>query len=587
MLFGHLTQNDSVTDPYDEVVLKSGALIYGYNGIDIYSKKITLYGAKIQTVPGVIVLAATRNYTGTPGDEYDTFPGTLEIALRDDSQGNKSSLAGGAASLYFANLIIDSNDPVAKNLDIQDFIALEAAPGAAISVPSPKGTVDATNPVIAVNGLLVLRGANATYALSPYSMSAQTLLFADDARMINGQGSSGSGEPLVVGLDPADRDTYQGYANADPELVLMLSDGTIIKKAASTDSVPDAGYNCGGVPCTSSQYQEWLQSQRNPTDPGGSVALGDVAGPSVDSPSGETADDALFGGLTEPAPNAPAQAQVAERASGIVTSLVSEGIAVPEAEVQTFLSTLDEGTLSSDLLVLYVLSEFDNSGPITPNPRVVNASTTFELISVDMTDVKAALAPVLNWSPNGSVAASDAYSAVKEAVSIVASPQFVQAHYAKNAEMYANPPQTESALTGGAFGNPSDWKKVESDDAHNLGSSQGNVSYVYVGNDDRYKGYQYVFDASGNLVTDPANMGTYNVADPTTDGADHVWNDILPWILLGSSENDPTSPSQRLDAALAAFPQIAAEIGVEQLKLIVFNFQKMASPAGSPAQVGI
>ncbi|MDR3134673.1 MAG: hypothetical protein LBU69_01110 [Deltaproteobacteria bacterium] len=414
---------------------------------------------------------------------------------------------------------------------------------------------------------------------------------ADGASIINGQSSSGSVDPLIVGLDVSEQANLQAIVDANPGVVVMLSNGTKLQKASSPSTGGTGEYNCGGIPCTASQYQDWLQSQNNPADPGGSTspAGGTNAGSSPGVFQGAEGDEDYFGVTTPADPVATAQGQVAERANAIVGVLGNEGIAVPEAEVQTFLSTLDEDTLASGLLVLYVMSEFDNSGLSLPNPRVVNATTANEVIAIDMLDVKSALAPVLNWSPNGAVAAPVAYAAVKEAISIVASPQFAQAHYAKNAEMYVSPPQTETALTSGEFGNPSDWQKVTSDATHNLGSGQGNVSYVYVGGDEKYKGYQYVFDASGNLVRDPANMGTYNVADPMVDGANHVWADILPWILLGSSESDPTSTSERLDAAISAFPQVVAEIGVEQLKLIVFSFQKVASQAARPTtgQIGV
>jgi hypothetical protein len=283
------------------------------------------------------------------------------------------------------------------------------------------------------------------------------------------------------------------------------------------------------------------------------------------------------------------QASVAATpASDIVTGLASVGVSVPQSQVQSFLTTLDEDVLGSDLLPLYVLSQFDTSGPVTQSPRLVTSATVDEMVVANMSVVKSSLTKALDSTGAGTAAAVDAYVTVKQALSVVASPEFAQAHYARNAEMYVNPPQTVESLTGGSFGNPSDWQRVTGTQAasRNLGSDEGNVSYVYVGNDERYKGYQYVFDSDGNLVRDPANMGTHNVSDPNSEGSNHVWSDVLPWILLGNSTNDPSTPEQRLNSAIASSPQLASEIGVDRLKLIVFTFQQLKNKTANVAPKG-
>jgi hypothetical protein len=300
-----------------------------------------------------------------------------------------------------------------------------------------------------------------------------------------------------------------------------------------------------------------------------------VGGPANPVESGNPATSSETSGEATPvsSPGVTDSGNVASQANDIAVNLGNEGISVPPSEVESFLTTLEPDVLESDLLVFYVLSQFDTA-PIVQTPRVVNASTSNEVILIDMSTVKAELAPVLNWSGSGGESAAQAYAAIKDAVSIVASPQFVQAHYAKNVEMYSNPPQTVTAIQSGEFGNPSDWRPTS--------TPEGNVSYVYVGNDEQYKGYNYVFDNGGNLVTDPATMGTYNVVDPEANVSDHVWNDILPWILLGNSTNDTTTPEQRIEAAIASYPQLLSEIGAEQLKLIVFSYQQLTSKSSAP-----
>ena len=52
-----------------------------------------------------------------------------------------------------------------------------------------------------------------------------------------------------------------------------------------------------------------------------------------------------------------------------------------------------------------------------------------------------------------------------------------------------------------------------------------------------------IFDANGQLVTDPANAGTYNYA-PSGNGwlgdIHHVISDVIPYSIFGNSPDDPT-----------------------------------------------
>lgn len=57
-----------------------------------------------------------------------------------------------------------------------------------------------------------------------------------------------------------------------------------------------------------------------------------------------------------------------------------------------------------------------------------------------------------------------------------------------------------------------------------------------------------VYDANGNLITDPIDYGSYNYSSPeTAQGAVlHLIFDMLPYILLANSPDDPTPLPERI-----------------------------------------
>jgi hypothetical protein len=55
-----------------------------------------------------------------------------------------------------------------------------------------------------------------------------------------------------------------------------------------------------------------------------------------------------------------------------------------------------------------------------------------------------------------------------------------------------------------------------------------------------------VFDATGKLVTDVVNMGTYNYADPRNNVTGHIMYDVVPYYIFGNTPNDPTSWYHRI-----------------------------------------
>ena len=54
------------------------------------------------------------------------------------------------------------------------------------------------------------------------------------------------------------------------------------------------------------------------------------------------------------------------------------------------------------------------------------------------------------------------------------------------------------------------------------------------------------YNEKGEIVTDYVNQGTYNYADPNTDKLGHVVKDVIPYIFLGNSPNDPTYTYERV-----------------------------------------
>ena len=75
------------------------------------------------------------------------------------------------------------------------------------------------------------------------------------------------------------------------------------------------------------------------------------------------------------------------------------------------------------------------------------------------------------------------------------------------------------------------------------------------GNDDwrgarglMYEGWQLVYDASGHLVTDPVELGTYDYSSPYRSRAGHIELDVTPWVEWGNSTLDTSTRLERLTA---------------------------------------
>jgi hypothetical protein len=82
-------------------------------------------------------------------------------------------------------------------------------------------------------------------------------------------------------------------------------------------------------------------------------------------------------------------------------------------------------------------------------------------------------------------------------------------------------------------------------EVHRMGGAADNEVYLSKDGHD-----EAVYDTAGKLVTDGVNDGSYNYADPYRDSLGHFTVDVLPWIEMGSSPQDPTTKQMRLEAYL-------------------------------------
>jgi hypothetical protein len=80
---------------------------------------------------------------------------------------------------------------------------------------------------------------------------------------------------------------------------------------------------------------------------------------------------------------------------------------------------------------------------------------------------------------------------------------------------------------------------------HRINGADANVNFL---SKDGHN--EAVYDGASKLVTDLVNEGSYNYAHPVLDPLGHFTVDILPWIELGASRQDPTSKQTRLGAYL-------------------------------------
>ena len=123
------------------------------------------------------------------------------------------------------------------------------------------------------------------------------------------------------------------------------------------------------------------------------------------------------------------------------------------------------------------------------------------------------------------------------------SPISMEKHYGRNAENQSDPTpwQSLSDLPQHLFNN---WGETPT---HNLRTS-GNQDWRGKYSSDDYRGWQLIYDASGTLVTDDKNLGSYDFGPPPLEFGTHVWEDITPWLEWGNVSTRESTRVERLAA---------------------------------------
>jgi RHS repeat-associated protein len=96
--------------------------------------------------------------------------------------------------------------------------------------------------------------------------------------------------------------------------------------------------------------------------------------------------------------------------------------------------------------------------------------------------------------------------------------------------------------------NDQDWVKMSPDKAiyHSMGAGNED-NEKFVSPDGKSEA---VFRSDGSVVTDPANMATYNYSSPNKFfGIGHFFADVIPYYMWGNAEDDPTTGWERLTAS--------------------------------------
>lgn len=132
-------------------------------------------------------------------------------------------------------------------------------------------------------------------------------------------------------------------------------------------------------------------------------------------------------------------------------------------------------------------------------------------------------------------------------------------HIAKKLEYY-NGSQRDAAnlaVIGTNPSNPKDnqefTKLPDSESAfHQL--DDGSLVSKYISNPDKNGGTGEIIwnDTKNELVTDPKSRGTYNYGKGKLE---HGIKDVVPWILLGTGKDDPSTMGERLWDTLKAAPE--------------------------------
>ena len=139
--------------------------------------------------------------------------------------------------------------------------------------------------------------------------------------------------------------------------------------------------------------------------------------------------------------------------------------------------------------------------------------------------------------------------------------QYKEIHFARNNNQKSNVNYSDISTSDSGFRKLSSAKSI----FHQIGA--GNENNEKWTND---KGEEYVFNPSTNppkLVTNAANIGTFNYR-PESDIFGHYLLDVLPYLLWGNSEFDPTKFEERVRLYEKAIDETIRNIVVSRLNKI-------------------
>jgi hypothetical protein len=191
----------------DEIILNSGSRVNATNNIDIRTDKLTMKGATVRAI--------------------EHFNGIItELNMFDDENSNKSTIEADVGRFDISNLNIQTSSTSGKNIYFDDLL-LHLNPNSTLTIPSPNVTGSDSNAVIYVINFLGIEGDSATLNLNPYSIHAVDVDIHTQVNVIALNASTNM--PHIVGLTPANKSEYESYASNYQNLILKLSDGTIIK----------------------------------------------------------------------------------------------------------------------------------------------------------------------------------------------------------------------------------------------------------------------------------------------------------------------------------------------------------------------
>jgi RHS repeat-associated protein len=108
----------------------------------------------------------------------------------------------------------------------------------------------------------------------------------------------------------------------------------------------------------------------------------------------------------------------------------------------------------------------------------------------------------------------------------------------------------------------SEWDNIGEAIAHNIGTS-GNVDYRGKG---VRIGQQAIYNSSGNLVTSPENMGTFDFVSPIKDILGHARADLRSWLWWGNGNGDTSTRAERTE--------ILKENWIGRAALVYFSYLK-------------